>query len=94
MNACIRLVAGLVAGIVLVAGMAFAQAKPSDCGKAKVSEKVEGKVVMVDPDQGRMTLRAADGATHEFHASKETLQDLKVGDEVKAKLRIAPKCDK
>jgi hypothetical protein len=32
------------------------------------------------------------GATHEFQASKETLQDLKVGDRIDANLREAPKC--
>ena len=94
MKTWMRLLAGLAAGVLLWSGTAFAQAKPSGCDKAKAPEKVEGRVVMVDPDQGKMTLRTAEGTMHEFQASKETLQDLKVGDEVKAKLRIAPKCDK
>jgi hypothetical protein len=29
---------------------------------------------------------------HEFQASKETLQDFKVGDRIEANLREAPKC--
>jgi hypothetical protein len=33
-----------------------------------------------------------DGTTHEFKASKETLQDLKVGDNIEARLRELPKC--
>ncbi len=35
---------------------------------------------------------AADGKTHEFQASKETLQDLKVGDKIEASLRSLPNC--
>jgi hypothetical protein len=42
--------------------------------------------------QGRPTVRAPDGTTQEFQASKETLQDLKVGDRIEATLRQAPKC--
>jgi hypothetical protein len=33
-----------------------------------------------------------DGKTHEFQASKETLQDLKVGDKIEANLRSLPAC--
>ena len=36
---------------------------------------------------GRVTIRAADGTVHEFEASKETLQDLKEGDRIEARLR-------
>jgi hypothetical protein len=38
-----------------------------------------------------VTVRESNGTVHEFMASKETLQDLKVGGRV-AKLREAPKC--
>jgi len=86
--------AGLVVSAMLWSGTALGQGKPEGCGKAGAPEKVEGQVVKVDPDQGKVTMRAADGTTHEFQASKETLQDLKVGDPIKAKLRSAPKCDK
>jgi ribosomal protein S1 len=48
---------------------------------------VEGEVVKIDKNQGRVTIRAADGTIHEFQASKETLQDLKVGDRTEARLR-------
>jgi hypothetical protein len=51
-------------------------------------------VVKVDQGSGRVTLRAADGTTHEFKASKETLQDMKVGDKIEAKLRVPEKCKK
>ena len=42
--------------------------------------------------QGRVTVRQSDGTVHEFHASAETLRDLKVGGRVEAKLREAPTC--
>jgi hypothetical protein len=89
-----RMLAGLAAGVVVWSGLVLAQAKPPDCQKVGAPEKVEGKVVMVDPVQGKLTVLEADGKTHEFQASKETLQDFKVGDPIKAKLRPAPKCDK
>jgi hypothetical protein len=49
----------------------------------KTPERVEGEVT---------TVRESNGTVHEFMASKETLQDLKVGGRVEAKLREAPKC--
>jgi hypothetical protein len=33
-------------------------------------------------------VRGADGTTHKFQASKETLQDMKVGDKIAAKPRM------
>ena len=94
MKRWIPLTAGLAAGLMLWSGTALGQGKPEGCGKAGAPEKVEGQVVKVDPDQGKVTMRAADGTTHEFQASKETLQDFKVGDQIKAKLRSAPNCPK
>jgi hypothetical protein len=58
----------------------------------KTPERVEGEVTKVDVAQGRVTVRQSDGTIHEFRASTETLQDLKVGGRVEAKLREAPKC--
>ena len=86
--------AGLAVAVLLWGGVAFGQGKPADCGKAGAPENVEGQVVKVDVDQGKLTLRGTDGTTHEFQASKETLQDFKVGDQIKAKLRSAPNCPK
>jgi hypothetical protein len=37
-------------------------------------------------------VKEADGKTHEFQASKETLDDLKVGDKIEANLRSVPNC--
>lgn len=75
----------------LVSGVTLGQTKPGDC-KARAPEKVEGQVVKVDSAAGKVTVREKDGSTHEFQASKETLQDLKPGDRIEAKLREAPKC--
>jgi 3-isopropylmalate dehydratase small subunit len=78
---------------VLGAGLAGAQPKTTtDCNKGRVPEKVEGQVVRVDLSAGIVTVREKDGTIHEFQAPKETLQTLKAGDQIEAKLREAPKC--
>ena len=89
-----RLGAGLAVALVLWTGPALGQSKPAcdSQGKVRTPEKVEGQVVSVDQAQGKVTVRQSDGTTHEFQASKETLQDLKAGDRIEAKLREAPKC--
>lgn len=81
----------LFASVVISGGFAAAQTKV-DCSKAKTPEKLEGQVVAIDLNQGKVTMRGSDGATHEFQASKETLQGYKVGDRIEAKLRSAPEC--
>ena len=81
--------------IVVVASSAvFAQAKPACDAKGRVMtpEKVEGLVVYIDHAQNRVSVREADNKLHEFQASKETLEDLKVGDRIEANLKEAPKC--
>ena len=81
----------LTVGVMLWSGTAFAQAKPG-CDKASTPQKLEGQVVAIDLNQGKVTMRGSDGVTHEFQASKETLQGYKVGDRIEAKLRSAPEC--
>ena len=81
----------LAVAMMLWSGAAFAQAKP-ECDKTKTPQKLEGQVVAIDLNQGKVTMRGSDGATHEFQASKETLQGYKVGDRIEAKLRSAPEC--
>lgn len=88
------LLAALVAAGLLWSGTAMGQAKPG-CDqqtKASTPEKVEGQVVNVDHPAGKVTIRGAGGKTYEFHADKETLQGLKIGDRLEAKLRAAPNC--
>jgi hypothetical protein len=53
---------------------------------------VEGQVTQVDMYQGKLTVRAGDGTMHEFQAAKETIGGYKVGDPIKAKLRMDPRC--
>jgi hypothetical protein len=94
MRTWLQVTSGLAIGLLLWSGAALAQVKPG-CdaqGRMKVPEKVEGQVVKVDPAQGKVTVREADGTVHEFQASAETLKDLKPGDQIGAKLREAPKC--
>ncbi|HEX9420617.1 MAG TPA: hypothetical protein VGA81_16295 [Methylomirabilota bacterium] len=94
MRTWLQVTSGLAIGLLLWSGAALAQVKPG-CdaqGRMKAPEKVEGQVVKVDPAQGKVTVREADGTVHEFQASAETLKDLKPGDQIGAKLREAPKC--
>jgi Cu/Ag efflux protein CusF len=53
---------------------------------------VEGKVARIDAASNKVAVTEANGKTHEFQASKETLQDLKVGDKIEANLRSVPAC--
>ena len=94
MHTWLRLSAGLAAGCLLWTGTALGQAQPAcdQQGKMKTPERVAGEVTKVDMPQGRVTVRASDGTLHEFQASKETLQTVKVGERLEAQLREAPKC--
>jgi hypothetical protein len=88
----VAVVAGLA--IMLWSGTVLGQAKPA-CdpqGRVMTPQKVEGQVVKMDSAQSKLTVREANGTVHEFQASKETLQDLKVGDRIGADLRAAPNC--
>ncbi|MGH7384700.1 MAG: hypothetical protein ACREKG_05920 [Candidatus Rokuibacteriota bacterium] len=87
------LAVGITLAVPLWAGFAAGQSKPScDQMKAAAPQKVEGRVVRVDNAAGKVAVAAPDGKTHEFQASKETLQDLKVGDKIQANLRSLPNC--
>ena len=87
------LAVGVMVTIPLWAGFAAGQSKPScDQMKASAPQKVEGRVVRVDAAGGKVAVVENDGKTHEFQASKETLQDLKVGDKIEANLRSLPAC--
>jgi hypothetical protein len=89
------LAVGLLVAGALGASLAAAQGRPApscDQVKAASPQKVEGRVVRMDAASGKVAVAAADGRTHEFQASKETLQDLKVGDTIQASLRALPDC--
>jgi anti-sigma-K factor RskA len=66
------------------------QPSAADCKNAPA--KVEGQVTSIDQSSGKVTLRATDGTTHQFQASREMLQTMKPGDRLEARLREAPKC--
>ena len=82
----------VLATAMLWGGTALAEAKQSNCDPARYPAKVEGQVVKVNMEEGKVTMRTSDGTLHEFQASKETLQELKTGDRIAAKLRNAPNC--
>ena len=93
MKAYKALAVGIMVAVPLWAGFATAQSKAAcDQMKASAPQKVEGRVVRVDTAGGKVAVAEADGKTHEFQASKETLQDLKVGDKIQANLRALPAC--
>jgi hypothetical protein len=95
MHTWLRLSAtGLAVGLMLWTGTAPGQGRPACDQQAKVKtpDRLEGEVTKVDVARARVTVRQSDGMVHVFHASTETLQDLKVGGRVEAKLRQAPNC--
>jgi hypothetical protein len=73
-----------------IAVLAQPQMTLAGCDAVRVPLKVEGKVVKVSKEQGKVTVQTSDGITHEFQADKETLQDLKAGSPIAMKLRRAP----
>lgn len=50
-------------------------------------QTIEGQVVKIDRQSGRVTIKDSTGTVHEFTASAETLKDLKEGDRITAQLR-------
>jgi hypothetical protein len=85
----------VIAGAVLWSGTALGQTSPKsgcDAMKAGAPHKVEGQVVSVDANHGKVTVKTNDGKTHEFQGSQETLRDFKVGDKIEAQLRDATNC--
>jgi hypothetical protein len=81
-----------VATAMLWSGAALAEVKPANCDPVRYPQKVEGQVLKVDRNQGKVTVRTAEGTVHEFQTSKETLKDFKVGERIAAQLRSAPSC--
>jgi hypothetical protein len=88
------LTAFAASSVVVLTGTVLAQEKPVGCIQAGAPKKMEGQVVQIDPDQGKVTVRESNGATHDFRASPETLQRYKVGDRIQAALRPGQECQK
>jgi hypothetical protein len=85
----------VIAGTMLWSGTALGQTstKPGcEAMKAGAPQKVEGQVVSVDANHGKVTVKTSDGKTHEFQASQESIRDFKVGDKIEAQLRGAANC--
>lgn len=72
-------------------GTALAQ-KPAGCPAPGTPEVLKGQVVKVDTQNGKLTVRSADGKVHKFQAATETLEAYKAGDPIEAKLRKDPNC--
>lgn len=81
--------------VTVIVYSAALQGKPACDQQARVMtpQKVEGQVVKVDPAQNKLSVREADGTMHEFKASRETLQEFKVGDRIEAKRRGASRSE-
>ena len=76
----------LVLPALLWSGTALAQST-NPPNPANTPQTVSGQVIKIDRAQGKVTIREGNGKIHEFQASKETLQDLKEGDRLEARLR-------
>lgn len=77
----------LLAGLVLIPQAALSGEVSGNCEKAGSPSQLEGRVVKVDIERGKISIQEANGTIHEFEASKETLEEYKAGDTIKAKLR-------
>ena len=82
-----RFSVAVAAPLLLWSGSAFGQAAQPPVHQGSTPRVVEGRVVKIDTARELVTIRAKDGTMHEFRASKETLQDLKEGDTIEARLR-------
>ena len=60
--------------------------------KGGAPAKVDGQVISVDPNAGKVTIRDKSGTMHEFQTSRETAQTMKPGDTIEATLRQPPNC--
>ena len=78
------IIAAATLALALSPGATAAEANPSS------NEIISGEVTRIDRVTNRITVRGADGTIHEFEAAKVTLDELKVGDVIKAKKRPEP----
>ena len=96
MKSWTAVIAAFAAVLVFSSGAALAkdkQAKKAGCDSPSASvatnapAKVEGEITKIDQANQMITVRGADGATHEFHANPSDLKSFKVGDKLEAKRR-------
>jgi len=91
----------LSAALTFTVGTAIAQTRPEtqpsaqpkvNCNARNAPQMVSGQITKIDPVSNTITIRDASGGVHDFQASRETLQDLKMGDRIEARLRPAQGC--
>lgn len=95
-----KTISAMLVVLAMASTPAFAQkpqgSQPSaavNCGaQGMAPQLVEGQVLKVDAAGGTITVKGKDGTTHEFKASKETLNDMKPGDRIEARLRPSQNC--
>ena len=81
---------GLAAmGLALALGQGIVAAPRPATATEQAPETIAGLVTAIDHERSRVTVRSSDGTSHEFEASAETLEDLKVGDRIEMKRRPA-----
>ena len=73
--------------VTVASSLALGQAKP-DC----TPHKVEGRIVKVDMNGGKLTLQEANGNTVELQAPMDVLHDKKVGDRLEINKRLPDGC--
>ena len=76
-----------LSAVTLASSLALAQAKP-DC----TPHKIEGRIVKVDMNAGKLTLQEANGNTVEMQAPMDVLHDKKVGDRLEINKRLPDGC--
>jgi hypothetical protein len=97
----IAMAAAVTAAVLSWGGDALAQSsRAKDCEypsasarrqAARAPQQIEGEVTSIDHGTSMVTMRLQDGSSQQFRASRDTLEDLKVGDRIAAKKR-EPKC--
>ena len=75
------MIATLTLGLALSHGASATDPKPVN------NDELAGEVTAVDRTTNRIKVRSEDGVLHEFEASKATVDELKVGDQIKARKR-------
>jgi hypothetical protein len=79
-----------VAGLLWAGAAVAAERKDPQCDKTP--KVLSGTVTRVDPARMMVTVTDTSGTVHEFQVAKETMDDLKVGDQLEGKLRANPNC--
>jgi Cu/Ag efflux protein CusF len=77
----------ILAATTLAFGLAQGASAADPISEPKGPDTVSGEVTKIDPENSRVTVHSSDGSIHVFEASKQTLDELEVGDHIAAKKR-------